>query len=186
MQPIPSSIGSVVPPSPLAFYPGMLPTSASLVNLFKQSYVQHFKPNVETNPPEREFHSAKFRIFATDTTHLRPLMRGDEVIYTLPDGEYHDDIVLYTQKMDEDFAFICVACYCHCKLDCPETYAAKTIPSLNFTYILVVARQDCDVPFPPELCFDALVAIQNRSDNSFEDIRHAALFDLKQQMILNK
>jgi len=105
--------------------------------------------------PEPVFQNADYRIQATDVALFRPLTRGD--IINISDGG-HKLIVLYTQKMDDTFAYIRVVSYT------PSSH-------LESRPILVVHREMCDVPFPHQLRHEALAAVKNDPPFAFLEIR---------------
>ena len=105
--------------------------------------------------PELVFENADYRIQATDIALFRPLMRGD--IINISDRG-HKHVVLYTQKMDNAFAYIRVVSYA------PSSH-------LESRPILVVRREMCDAPFPHQLRHEALAAIKNDPPFAFSEIR---------------
>ena len=141
------------------FYNEMLFFRPRLRNILT---VEPWEPLIQdalSHSPEPVFQNAEYRIQANDVTLFRPLTRGD--IFKIGDGG-HKHVVLYTQKMDDMFAYIRIVSY---------------TPSLHLEScpILVVRREMCDAPFPHELRHEALAAIKNDPPFRFLDIRAWAM-----------
>ncbi len=124
--------------SEMLFLPTQLPSVLT---------VKSWKPliqDMQSLSPEQAFQDAEYRVKATKVTLFCPLAHGDIIKI---DGGYKY-IVLYTQKMDDLFAYIHVAC-------CNPSMHLKSHS------ILVVCHEMCDAPFPSQLCAEALAVIKD-------------------------
>ena len=172
MSPLEPSMPTVLEPSPVTvwqeyslnslychhglepserFYPEMLFIPQQLPSILT---VEPWEPLIQDAPshsPKPAFQNAEYQIQATDVTVFCPFTRGD--IIEISDGG-HKHVVLYTQKMDNAFAYIRVVCH---------------NPSMHLEScpILVVRREMCDAPFPHQLRHKALVAIKDDPPSAF-------------------